>query len=325
MAPTQAGDPRPRRILDREWAARRARPRHLTLLALLATILLGACTSPAPPTGAPQQPETGTAATSEPPEPLEPGSTSRSVSVDGIDRTYRAYRPESLADPAPLILGYHGRGGDAAEMEASTGWDEQAERTGSIVVFPNGLGRSFNAGGCCGQAEGDDIDDVAAALAMIDDVSAAAPVDPDRVYATGFSNGGHMAYRLACETDRFAAIAPVSGARLGSCDDPHQTSLLHIHGLEDSSVPPDGESRPGGVVVPPLEETVSDWRRALNCSTPTESTSDDGDVRRSDAGCADGRAVDLITLETFGHAWPRSGDGLDATEEIARFFAEHHR
>lgn len=290
---------------------------RLVMAVIAALVLVGACAQTSPPPS-PARPSITPGA------PLPVGHSVRAVRVEDVERTYRVYRPEHIVDPAPLVLVFHGLGGDAVEIERATGWADTAEDAGAVVVFPQGVGRSFNAGGCCGDAQGRAVDDVAAALAMIDDVSAAASIDDERVYSTGFSNGGHMSYRLACETDRFAAIAPVAGSRLVACDDPEPTSLLHIHGLEDLRVPVDGETR-DGVVVPPAEDVVTDWRQALGCGPVTETVGADEDVHRSSTTCPDGRAADLITLETLGHSWPRAADGLDATATAWEFFSRHAR
>ncbi len=90
-----------------------------------------------------------------------------------------------------------------------------AAAQGIAVAYPDGIGGSWNAGGCCGQAEADDLDDVGFILALVDELVASYSIDPDRVYLTGFSNGGLLAYRLACESDRFAAIAPVGATLVG--------------------------------------------------------------------------------------------------------------
>jgi poly(3-hydroxybutyrate) depolymerase len=50
---------------------------------------------------------------------------------------------------------------------------------------------------------------------MVARISAEVRIDPDRIYATGISNGGMLAYRLACDTMIFAAVGP--GGRRGCC------------------------------------------------------------------------------------------------------------
>jgi len=92
--------------------------------------------------------------------------------------------------------------------------DATADREGFVAVYPNGTGRgtralTWNAGGCCAYAERNNIDDVGFTKALLDDLTSRVHIDRTRVYATGISNGGMMAFRLAVEaSDRIAAIAP---------------------------------------------------------------------------------------------------------------------
>src|SRR5262249_28509332 len=115
-------------------------------------------------------------------------------------------------------------------------------------------------------------DDVGFLNAVLDDVSRRFPVDPRRVYATGFSNGAGMVFRLAAaSSERFAAIAPVAGLcpfappRLAA---PMPT--LYIIGTHDPLLPLEGgevASPWGGTVdrKPPVRETLRRWAKALGC------------------------------------------------------------
>lgn len=262
---------------------------------------------------------------SEPPAPssIETGSGVHEVAAGGLIRSYRVYRPAQVHNPAPLVFVFHGHGGSAVGIEAATGWNAWADSHGAVIIYPEGIEGGFNAGDCCGAAHDQGVDDVGATLATIDDVAADVPIDPYRIYSTGFSNGAGMSYRLACETDRFAAIGPVAGVQFVPCNSPAATSVLHIHGLADTTVPPGGEIRRDGTVVRPLAEVIAAWREALRCAPAVESEA--RGLRRSTAKCPGGRSVNLITLETLPHTWPTADDGLDATAEVSRFFAEHRR
>jgi polyhydroxybutyrate depolymerase len=119
-------------------------------------------------------------------------------------------------------------------------------------------------------------------------------VDPVRVYAAGISNGGIMAYRLACATRLFAAIGPDSATRLGDCPNPAPVSVLHIHGTADENIP----------------DVVARRREIDRCPSPATSTS--GPVTTSIARCPDGRTVELVTITGAGHQWPgAAGTRLD--------------
>jgi polyhydroxybutyrate depolymerase len=272
------------------------------------------------------------------------GTSVHTLEFDGEQREYRVYVPRTLADgPSALVVMMHGGFGSAEQAELSYGWDRQAEISRIVVAYPEGLGRSWNAGGCCGPAMKKNVDDVGFIEAMIAEIGTGLELDDRRIFATGMSNGGIMAYRLACETELFAAIAPVAGTMLVDCNPPHPVSVLHIHGGVDGSVPPDGSLGGGtqNIDGPPLEDVIAYWRTADGCGEPTVSQfGDDPRVQLEAAvDCDNATAVEFIVISDAGHQWPGSTTSdvqdqlgadppsqlLDATFEIAGFFGEHPR
>lgn len=303
--------------------------RRLLIPVLAVALLLAGCIArPAPQPTPPAYP---------------PGSSSHTIVFDGVERDYRVYVPRSLTSgPSTLVVMLHGGFGSAEQAELAYGWDAQAERSGLIVVYPDGIGRSWNAGGCCGPAMKRDLDDVGFIEAVVAEVSSVLDVDPQRTFATGMSNGGIMAYRLACESELFAAIAPVSGTMLVDCDAPRPVSVIHIHGALDGSVPPDGS--PGGgtqnIDGPPLADVIGYWLQRDGCGEPVSENWGDPLVTALDAsGCDDQTAVVYIEVQDAGHQWPGASSSeirdelggdppstrLDATAEIAAFFGAHPR
>lgn len=116
-------------------------------------------------------------------------------------RRYAIYVPSGLgAGPRPALLAMHGGAGTAMGMAASSQLTKFAQERQIYAVFVEGGGalQTFNGGACCGTAQSPNIDDVAFARAVIADVRANYSIDPARTFATGFSNGGNMAHRLAC-------------------------------------------------------------------------------------------------------------------------------
>jgi polyhydroxybutyrate depolymerase len=258
------------------------------------------------------------------------GSQSRVLDVDGVERNYRLYVPENLADQPALVVMLHGGVGSAAQAERAYGWNEEADAAGFVVAYPDGLSRTWNAGDCCGGAEREDVDDVALLTALVAALQQEFGVSPERTFATGMSNGAMMAYRMACETSVFAAIAPVAGTIVTTCDDPAPASVLHIHGLADGQVRMDGEPGDGigDVDGMPVADAVDVFRAADGCADPV--VTDDAPVTTSASDCADGRRVVLITVADAGHQWPGSvaregatdqpSAALDATAVIWEFF-----
>ena len=141
----------------------------------------------------------------------------------------------------------HGWGFTAEQIERDYGWNVLAEKHGFVAVHPEGVGLSWNAAGaCCGPAADNGVDDVAFVTAMVARLTRALPIDDERIYVAGMSNGGVLAYALACRTSLFAAIGVVAGTQVGQCDEPRPTSVMHVHGLADAIVRFDG----GPAVVP---------------------------------------------------------------------------
>jgi polyhydroxybutyrate depolymerase len=187
-----------------------------------------------------------------------------------------------------------------------------------------------NVGGQCCFSRANDIGFISAMVSAIESQN---PIDHDRIYATGMSSGGLLAYALACQTTIFAAIAPDSATQLSRCPDPAPISVLHIHGTADRIIsyyrcPGGAIRRFGGPDIPRLNAT---WRRIDHCAAPVITTS--GVVTTSIAACPGSRTVELITIAGAGHQWPgavpghgsRPSTALNATHVIWDFFAHHHR
>ncbi|MEH1016964.1 PHB depolymerase family esterase [Micromonospora sp. CPCC 206060] len=296
----------------------------------------------APPGSAPTAPG--------PRSPVARGSSAHSITVAGRERTFRLYRPAklSLSAPVPLVVMLHGALGNGRQAEMAYGWNAAAEREGFVVAYPDGLHRSWAVSAhCCGRPAHDGVDDVAFIVATVADISAKLSIDPNRTYAAGISNGGMLAYRLACENTTFAAIGVVAGKLVGPCPSPAPISLIHIHGTADDVVPYDGRPgkldnggtgrRPVKIDGGPVADQIDRWRKIARCAAPEARTA--GAVTTSAARCPDGRDVELITIADAGHQWPGASPamverllGMDppstalaATEAIWGFFANHPR
>lgn len=327
--------------------SRRRRSTPLTaglLAALVGVTVVAGCTGG-------QRDDTTPAPDATPSHDVPVGSSEHRLTVDGRERTYRLYRPASvdLTDPVPLVVMLHGAAGNGQQAEESYGWTEQADRGRFVVAFPDGIKRAWAASElCCGQPVRQGVNDVAFIEALVGTLTDRLPVDPARTYVSGISNGGLLAYRLACDTDLFAAVGVVATTLAGECASPEPVSVLHIHGLRDQTMPyqggpgkrDNGGTGPNPVKIdgPPLTELMAMWRELADCATPKQHT--DGPVTRSTTTCAQGRAVDLITIADAGHQWPGGkpnpraeqllgleppSTALDATEEIWTFFHAHPR
>ena len=141
--------------------------------------------------------------------------TKGTIEVGGLKRTYLTYVPRGLSKGAPLIVVMHGSGENGARIRVETGYgfDRLADERGFAVAFPDGYEGYWNGCNIVGDYTANklNVDDVGFLTAMVDKLITEIGIDPNRVFATGISRGGHMAFRLALEAPaRFRAVAAVA-------------------------------------------------------------------------------------------------------------------
>jgi polyhydroxybutyrate depolymerase len=184
------------------------------------------------------------------------------VPSGGTLRWYRVYTPSAYtpSQQYPVVVCFHGGGGNAQSAINNYGIAEEAEDRGWIAVFPEGtnaagsgsppfIGQTWNGGNCCGSSPANGIDDVLFFEDMMLKIAQDYSIVPGRVFATGFSNGGIMSYRLGVDRpDLVAGIVPVGGS-LQTTTPQSPVPILAIHGALDLNVPIDGGVGigPGGV------------------------------------------------------------------------------
>ncbi|MEQ1788780.1 MAG: alpha/beta fold hydrolase, partial [Acidimicrobiales bacterium] len=233
------------------------------------------------------------------------------------DRPAQLVAPADVSAPAPLLVLLHGYGGTAVEHDAYLGVTELAASRGLYVLLPDGTRGSdgltfWDASPACCNFAGPPVDDSGYLSALIDEAVAERPIDPDRVYLFGHSNGGFMAYRLACEhAEQIAALASLAGAdqaEAADCTPSAPVSVLQLHGTEDVAILYGGGDVPAP--YPGAVETVTRWAERNQCDPePVEGPRLDlipgleGDETAVQVfeGCAAGSVVQLDTLEGEGH------------------------
>lgn len=260
---------------------------------------------------------------------------------EGINRTYSFYVPASYnaANPVPMVIGLHGTSSSGSQFAQYRDFRPIADTANFIVVNPDGstmLGiRYWNYGSVMGST----VDDVGFIEALIDTISAHYSIDQQRVYCAGMSNGSFMSYYMACQSDRFAAIAGVTGSMsvdmYNACSPQRPIPTLHIHGTDDSTNPYLGTSSMKGI------DAVSRfWVDQNDCDTipvitsvPNTNTTDGATAERSlYSGGINGHTVELFKVTGGGHSWPGSPMpsssevtcmDFDASKEIWRFFSQY--
>lgn len=250
------------------------------------------------------------------------GGAASTVTVMG--RSTEVHLPAGYdpAKPAPLLVMLHGYSVTAYLEELFLGFTSTASDRGFIYVAPDGTvdakGNPFwNATDACCNFYGSNVDDSAYLSALIEALATTYAVDRKRVYLFGHSNGGFMAYRMACEhADQIAGIASLAGAMWLDpkvCNPSSPVTVLQSHGTEDPEIlyggAPDGTG--GAGPYPSAHVTVNDWVTLDGCD-PTSVSSAPQDFLDTLAGaettiddwtsnCQKGTAVSLWSMVGAGH------------------------
>lgn len=242
------------------------------------------------------------------------------ITHDGITRNHITYVPTGYTPgtPVPLVFVMHGFTQSAEAMMNLTGYNALAEQDGFIVVYPNGVNNGWNTNSPF--PGGSTADDVGYIGALRDTVVAEFSIDTTRIYATGFSAGGYMSHKLACESPKcFAAIASVSGTintgAVDACSPQHTPGVLQIHGTSDFIVSYNGSFFSGLGVQAVLDLWIGD----LACATPAVITPFNSTVEQQVySPCNGGASVVHYKIDGGGHTWPTGAD-FNATQVVWNF------
>jgi polyhydroxybutyrate depolymerase len=257
-----------------------------------------------------------------------PGRFEVEMVLDDTVRRFVVWVPETVRDPAPLVLVFHGFSSDPETVEALSEMHEVGETQGFVVVYPAASGRP-SRWRVDARIQGDA--DVEFVRSLVGAVGSSLPIDTDRIYAAGMSNGGGMAGRLACDAaDLIAAVGSVSGAHNEvRCEPTRPVAVAELHGTSDLVVPFEGW--PG--LLPAADEWATDWAARNGCSSePQVRTVADDVLLTTWADCREGADVDLYRIDGGKHGWPGSdraasgGDSttsIDASEILWEFFEMH--
>ncbi|MEK7563620.1 MAG: prolyl oligopeptidase family serine peptidase [Patescibacteria group bacterium] len=301
------------------------------------------------------------------------GSTEQlTLEHDGRQRSGLVYVPTSLSRQTlgdkvvPLVMVLHGGHGSAEKTQSRNpsrfrySFDYLADRDGFITVYPQGVGSNWNDGRDVNTNESlrENVDDVGFLTKLVDLLIEKYPIDADRVYVTGASNGGTMTLRLAEEaTSKWAAVASVIASipsnRFAKYSPKGRLPILIMNATADPLILWKGGSSTAtrkdiGSVIP-TPDLVQFWVMHNGVLGKTERVqipnlaAEDGcraeKIFYPERG-TDTAAVVLYTLFDAGHAVPNREVpsqpmsvrmmgkvcmDFDATAEVWEFFKQHHR
>ena len=255
---------------------------------------------------------------------LAAGNHEFTIRHGGRQRRYIVHVPPGATGNIPVLLAFHGGGGNASGFQQYAELDPLADRERFLVVYPNGTGPlpnrllTWNAGdGCCGYALNNQVNDLGFAISVVSDLETRTPIDRQRVYATGHSNGAIFAHRLAAERSGIiAAIAPVAGSLdLRSFAPTRAVPVLQIHSVDDpralyaGGLGPPFPGTDNRVQHQPVQAGLDRWIVANGCSTRADTAMVKPGTGQSATqlvwrGCRGGAEVAHWKLTGSGHGWP---------------------
>lgn len=235
------------------------------------------------------------------------GEAVRSLTIQGVERTFIVDAPETIDPELPLALVFvfHGNGGNGQASQGMGLQNVPGARDEAVFLFPDGIdwgGFGLGWDGYCGEYDMELFD------AMVATISDDYCIDPDRIFAAGFSWGGDMCQALACcRGDVVRAIAPASGPELfptypAACPDTERPAFRMTYATNDA-------------YPPNMFADTIEWHRTEQGCAETSAPVDPEPCIAYD-GCA--KPVIACEYEGLGHAWP--GDWAD---ETWAFFSQH--
>lgn len=240
-----------------------------------------------------------------------------SVTVDGKQRTFIMHIPSAYKGdkPVPLVVDYHPIGGSGDGQYSGTTYKSQTDPEGVISLYPDGTAKGgggmmgnmpgWNVGPCCSND-----DDVKFSREMINAVKEIACIDPQRIYATGFSMGGGMSNHVACfMSDVYAAVAPaamdLNKTNSAQCNPERPISVINFRGTSDGTCRYEGGDSGfnDGLNFLGAQGTFKFWAEKNGC---TGSPSKNANGCDEYSNCKDGVKVVLCTKQGGQH---EQGDG----------------
>jgi polyhydroxybutyrate depolymerase len=186
------------------------------------------------------------------------------------------------------------------------------------LVYPVPRYESWNAGGCCGRAAKYGVNDVAFVTAL---VAAVDPVRAHPITLAGYSNGGRLAYRIACTDPGLVdSYVIVKAMPQPGCAVRRPLTILQVDSTNDPEVP----YQPGdkGRESPAATVQVARLRAAADATGPPAVLTR-GALRLSTWPGKDGTRVAFAVYRTGAHLFPQAAGTTPSGAAVIWSFVTH--
>jgi len=260
---------------------------------------------------------------------IEESGVVKTLKSGNFNRSYFVHVPKSYnrKTKAPVLFVFHGGGDNAKNIEKYTGFSDISEENDFLVVYPDGYGARWADGRGIAQGDYEGLDEMLFIRNLIKEIKERFAVDENRFYATGFSAGGYLVHKIACEESQsfkaFAAVgAGFPGNLSNSCKPEKARSIMFILGTQDPSYY--GWTTPTGVWIYSANETIKKWNELNECGGEMGKEGKEVTLQFYEK-CKDGTAVYQFILSGWGHDWhrfPKEENTFDTSKVIMDFFED---
>jgi len=257
------------------------------------------------------------------------------LTVKDQQREYYVYKPPGVKEGVklPTVIAFHGFESDANGLRWLIKPDKFADQYKYMVIYPNAVKKSWNVGKGTG-SKNKNTDDWAFSQALYKTVISRHPVDTNRLYVMGFSNGAQMTALWACRmADKIAAAAMVAHTmNIPDCKPSHTTPMALIHGMRDKLAPYKG----GGKHKLASHADSVEFFKKVNGATSKKVAAKHGKTFKCDSWPNSARKTEVIDCKMYndGHSWPggvefmvdvlgTTNKELNATHYLFHFFSKY--
>ena len=227
-------------------------------------------------------------------------TTTYSLQVGNVIRQYQVIAPTAtLAKSAPIIVVLSGAAATNSTEIARDRITPYADADEAEVVYPVAIDESWNAIGCCDGAAKANVNDVGFIKALVPTID---PGHARPIYVVGYSDGGRLAYRLACtDPTLFDGMVAVKADPMPGCVVTTPMNVLVFASMDDKYVP----YEPGEKGLETPAATVQIARLETDMSCPGEpAVVKHGTMSLSSWSCAGGKTLQWALYQTGGHNFP---------------------
>jgi len=228
-------------------------------------------------------------------------TTTYSMKVGNLTRSWEVIAPTAkLAKSAPIVVVLSGIAATPGEEITRDKLVPYVNADKTELVYPVSIRESWNAIGCCGAAAQLKVNDLAFLKALVPKVD---PGHQRPIYFVGYSNGGRMAYRLACtDPGLFNGMVAVKADPMPGCVVTKPQNVLVISALDDPWVP----YKPGekGKETPPATVQIARLQADLGCPAKSVAAKHGDMTITSWSSCTDDKRLAWAVYTIGGHNFP---------------------